>query len=56
MNRPRLLRFALETILFETLKGRMLFDEPISDDLPLLPPVAYKALDEFTQVDKFLKG
>jgi hypothetical protein len=46
MNRPRLLRFALESILYETLKGRIPFDEEeLNDDLPILPPVAYKAVE-----------
>jgi hypothetical protein len=47
MNRQRLLRFGLESILAETLKG-MTFTE--GDDIPILPPVAYKAVEGLVQV------
>ena len=47
MNRQRLRRFGLESILGETLKGMTLAE---GDDLPILPPVAYKAVKGLVQV------
>jgi hypothetical protein len=48
MNRQRLLRFGLESILAETLKGTTL--ESLNEDIPILPPVAYKAIKGLSQV------
>ena len=48
MNRQRLLRFGLESILAETLKGTTL--ESMDDEIPILPPVAYKAVKGLSQV------
>ena len=47
MNRQRLRRFGLESILGETLKGMTLAE---GDDLPILPPVTYKAVKGLVQV------
>jgi hypothetical protein len=47
MNRQRLRRFGLETILADTLKEITLGEE---DDNPILPPVAYKAVKGLVQV------
>ena len=47
MNRQRLRRFGLESILAETLKGVTLAE---GDDIPILPPVAYKAVKGLVQV------
>ena len=52
MNRQRLLRFAWESILAETLKGKTLGgeDESMDDEIPVLPPVTYKAVKGLSQV------
>lgn len=47
MNRQRLRRFGLETILADTLKEITLGE---GDDIPILPPVAYKAVKGLVQV------
>ena len=47
MNRQRLRRFGLESILAETLKGMTLAE---GDDIPILPPVTYKAVKGLIQV------
>jgi hypothetical protein len=52
MNRKRLLRFAWESILAETLKGKTLGGEDggMDDEIPVLPPVTYKAVKGLSQV------
>jgi hypothetical protein len=52
MNHRRLLRFGLESILYETLKGREAINdgEDFNDDFPILPPVTYKAVDKLNKV------
>ena len=52
LSRNRLLRFSLESILFETVKGRTLFnhDDGLEEDMPILPPVTYKAVSGLMKV------
>jgi hypothetical protein len=52
LNRKRLLRFSLESILYETVKGRALFngDQVFDEDLPILPPVTYKTVQGLMKV------
>ena len=49
MGRGRLLRFALESILYESLKATDFVQEGVpldeDEDLPILPPVAYRAVE-----------
>ena len=52
MNLQRLRRFGLESILAETLKGKTLTDE--DNDIPILPPVTYKAVEGLVQVNLYL--
>lgn len=44
LERKRLLRFGLESILYETLKGRTNEDGFEGDEVPILPPMTYKAV------------
>jgi hypothetical protein len=52
MNLRRLVRFGLESILYETLKGTEAYNdgEHLNDDFPVLPPVTYKAVDKLNKV------
>jgi hypothetical protein len=51
MNRQRLVRFGLESILYETLKGRdAINDMELDEDLPVLPPMTYKAVGKLNKV------
>lgn len=51
MNRQRLVRFGLESILYETLKGREgINDIELDEDLPVLPPMTYKAVAKLNKV------
>ena len=51
MDRQRLCRFGVESILAEILKGTTLVDE--DSDIPILPPVAYKAVEGLVQVNLY---
>lgn len=54
MGCQRLARFGLESILYETLKGReAINDVDLDDDLPVLPPVTYKAVGKLNKVRHF---
>jgi hypothetical protein len=50
MGEPRVLRFALESLLSETLRGVVLDEHGNIEDLPILPPVAYKALEGLSKI------
>ena len=51
LNRPRLIRFALESILGQTLKGRVPFDSRDGfEDAPIVPPAAYRAVEKLMKV------
>ena len=51
LNRPRLIRFALESILGQTLIGRTDFDSQDGfDDVPIMPPAAYQAVERLMKL------
>jgi hypothetical protein len=50
LDRKRLLRFALESILNETLKDRMIDGRIPQDELSILPPATYKAVERMANI------
>jgi len=51
MNRTRLIRFALESILGQTLNGRETFNfQDGFDDVPIMPPATYQAVEKLMKV------
>jgi hypothetical protein len=51
LNRPRLIRFALESILGQTVSGRTDFgSQDGCDDIPIMPPAAYQAVEKLMKV------
>ena len=52
LGRGRLLRFALESILYESLKRTDFIQDAVSweEDIPVLPPVAYRAVEGLLKI------
>jgi len=52
MKRARLLRFALDSTLAESLKDGLIALEPTDDNetMPILPPATYKAIKGLSQI------